>query len=76
MFEGVGKIATGETDIDGRMIHLGDTVERDDGFIGQVVFVNCAYRVDSHNGDFLQYNSSLLFQESGKKRYRIIKEKR
>lgn len=68
-------IPTGETDIDGQMICLGDTVKRDDGFSGRVVFKHCAFRVDILDGGLLQYNSSLLFSEGGKKRYKIIKER-
>jgi len=53
MFGGMENISTGVADINGKMIHLGDTVETIDGFSGQVVFANGAYRVDTHNGEYL-----------------------
>lgn len=54
---------TGETDRTGKQVCVGDLVQSADGFIGPVVFANCAFRVDTHAGEYLQYNSSLLYSE-------------
>jgi hypothetical protein len=65
---------TGETDRHGRMIHVGDIVT-DGTFVGPVVLANAAFRVDFDDGVYLRYNSSLLFQESGEKRFTVIKNR-
>lgn len=73
MFEVSEGTPTGETDTHGEMIRVGDPVKRDDGFIGRVVFAFGAFRFDSHDGAYLRYNSSLIFSETGKKRFELIK---
>lgn len=73
MFEGMARIPTGETDKHGEMIYLGDTVKSESGFIGTVVFENGAFRVDTHDGFFLKYHSSLLYGDGEKKLFEIIK---
>jgi hypothetical protein len=72
MFEIILGTPTGQEDQHGRMIHVGEIVKNDAGFIGPVVFANGALRVDIDGGAFLKYNSSLLYGDGKPKQFEII----
>ena len=50
-------------DCNGILISAGDIIRDSQGFTGRVVFANGAWRYDIHEGEYLKFNSSLLFQE-------------
>jgi hypothetical protein len=50
-------------DCNGILISEGDIIRDSQGFTGRVVFTNGAWRYDIHEGKYLKFNSSLLFQE-------------
>ena len=58
------KMESGVQDKNGKDITAGSIIRNPDGFIGKVVFANCAWRVDvsaNYTGAYLLFNSSLLF---------------
>lgn len=50
-------------DCNGILIKAGDIIRDSQGLTGRVVFTNGAWRYDIHEGEYLKFNSSLLFQE-------------
>ncbi|MGB3211199.1 MAG: hypothetical protein WBB19_10880 [Desulforhopalus sp.] len=71
------RVCTYHKDKNGRLIYSGDRVRYGD-FTGVVVFRNAAFRVDVtrwQTGDYLQYNSSLLWIDGkGTRVWEVIEE--
>jgi len=56
-------MVTNLKDCNGIVIKEGDIIRDSNGFTGQVLFANGAWRYDVQQGIGLKFNSSLLFKE-------------
>jgi hypothetical protein len=56
------------------MVRLGHDVQVHKDFIGKIVFAHGAFRVDYGGDEALKFNSSLLYQEGGRRRVLIIQK--
>lgn len=52
---------SGQKDKKGQLIFAGQMVRDDEGRTGRVVYANAAFRVDFFGGEYLKFNSSLLY---------------